>query len=253
LKRNEIGPESRIVRFFLRTRYVRIVGRRLFTTYRAKLPNNSFMVLRSDFDWDAATVATVFLKNVYETHFCVNPGDTVIDVGAHIGSFSIKAAKETGPAGTVVAVEPSSENFKLLERNIGMNGFSNVRLLNAAGGDHIGSDKLRISQRRGGNSFFNQGFKEVDVEQVEIKTLDSVVESLKLGRVDFLKIDVEGSELNVLKGANKLLTIQHPKIAMETHPFGPSQEELINYLGNFHYNTTTESSTNTGLGMLYAS
>jgi len=66
-----------------------------------------------------------FEQKVYETFFSPAPGDTVIDISAHIGLFTIRAAKMVGPKGLVVAVESYPENYKLLVANVRLSGTSN--------------------------------------------------------------------------------------------------------------------------------
>ena len=247
-----VHPSSPIVRFFEETKYVRVLGRKIFPIFEAKLPGGGVIHLRAAFDWDASTLEEVFYKDIYEKESKIKPGDLVLDVGAHIGSFTLKAAKEVGPEGRVVSFEPSSENFKLLTLNVNSNNYSNVKLFNAAVGSAPGTAKLHLGNRKGTNSLLSDaGVQQVGIEEVPIRTLDSVADELKLTKVSFVKIDVEGFELEVLKGAKSILASSHPSIAMETHDFGPSEEEITNFLGNFGYGVKTIR-YRTHLGLLYA-
>ena len=248
-----VHPSSPIVRFFAETKYVRILGRRIFPVFEARLPGGDVIHLRAAFDWDASTLEEVFYKDIYEKEYKIKPGDVVIDVGAHIGCFTLKAAKEVSPEGEVVSFEPSSENFKYLTLNVGSNNYENVELLNVAAGSEPGMAKLHLGIRRGTNSFFSDGTVErVGIEEVCIRTLDSVADELKLRKISFLKIDVEGFELEVLKGAQNILASNHPSIAMETHDFGPPEEEIADFLRTFDY-VVKIVRYRTHLGLLYAS
>ncbi len=144
------------------------------------------------------------------TWFQVKPGDIVADVGAHIGSYTLMAAKY---ALKVIAVEPEPSNFSMLRSNIRLNGFSNVVAL-----------RLSLSRNRGRMRFYlaNEGdtatssleqdwktrpgiAKSRKVLEVESETLDGLSDSLDLQLIDWLKIDVEGHEVAVLQGASKTL------------------------------------------------
>ncbi|MDA4118522.1 MAG: FkbM family methyltransferase [Thaumarchaeota archaeon] len=221
--------------------------------FQSRLSNGDRMYLRSAFDFDASTLEEVFYNNIYEKEFTVKPGDVVLDVGAHIGSFTLKAAREVGPAGRVISFEPSSENFGLLGRNVAANSYANIRLYNVAVGSQPGTARLQLHQRRGTNSLYAHSTSEsVGMEDVEVRTLDSVVRELNLARVDFMKIDVEGAELEVLKGAKEVLASFHPSIAMETHDFGPSEAELTEFLVAFGYAAKRVPYQTRLLGLLYA-
>ncbi len=248
----DVHPSSPVVRFFAETKYVRILGRRIFPIFEAKLPDGGVIHLRAAFDWDASTLQEVFYKDIYEKESRIKPGDVVLDVGAHIGCFTLKAAKEAGPEGKVISFEPSSENFKLLSLNVNSNDYTNVNIFNVAAGSEPGTAKLHIGNRRGTNSLLpDAGAQQVGIEEVPIKTLDSVADELKLSKVSFVKIDVEGFELEVLKGARNILSSSHPSIAMETHDFGPSEEEIGRFLASFSYDVK-KVRYRTHLGLLYA-
>ena len=247
-----VHASSPIVRFFSETKYVRVLGRRIFPVFEAKLPDGGIIYLRAVFDFDASTLEEVFYKDIYEREYKIKPGDVVLDVGAHIGSFTLKAAKEVGAEGRVVSFEPSSENFKLLTLNVGSNHYTNAKVFNVAVGSEPGTAKLHLGNRRGTNSLLSDASEEqIGIEKVDIRTLDSVADELKLNKVNFMKIDVEGFELEVLKGARNILSSSHPSIAMETHDFGPSEEEIGKYLSDFGY-TVKNVRYRTHLGLLYA-
>jgi FkbM family methyltransferase len=136
----------------------------------------------------------------------LGPGDAFIDAGANIGVLTISAARRVGEGGMVLAIEPSPSVFPYLERNIAMNGLANVVTARvavsdsnrdevpfyAAPADHFGMGALTPQFHRGPCP-------------VMTRTLDHLVEVQKLDHVSVLKIDVEGHEAAVLRGAEKLL------------------------------------------------
>jgi FkbM family methyltransferase len=140
----------------------------------------------------------------------VGPGEVLVDVGAHIGRYTLRAATS---ASLVVAIEPDPENFVALANNVGMNRFENVLLIHQAMSDHAGVQRLHLAggQNRGTSSL-EAGWKmngEVGSRRaVEVKcnTIDDALRSLKLDRIDWLKVDVEGHEEQVLEGARETLS-----------------------------------------------
>lgn len=142
----------------------------------------------------------------------IKPGDTVIDVGASIGVHTLLMADLAGKEGRVFAFEPTPKSFELLEKNIKINGFQNVITVRQAASDRSGSGKLYIYPSSGANRIFEPENSRSFLE-IETVRLDDVVK----GKVNFVKIDVEGAEQLVLKGMPKILS-QDIKLIMEFNP-----------------------------------
>ena len=170
-------------------------------------------------DREDGAVSRPILAGDYEAHlvpvferFC-RPGMTVVDVGANLGLYSLLASKLVGPAGRVVAIEPSSENCRLILLSVDANRAENVELLPLA------LDRGRGWSSLSGHFGSNGGLVSGDVpsltsgwsEIVPTFALDDLVE----GRVDFLKIDVEGAEGRVVAGAQRILDTSRPVVATE--------------------------------------
>lgn len=138
------------------------------------------------------------------------PGDTVVDVGAHIGLYSLLAAAS---GATVFAIEPDPANRALLESNLRMNGFMAARVFAVAASDHAGSATLCLATgpNRGTSSIAVAGTRPTDSrdpeEVVPVDTLDRILGPFHLQNVDWLKIDVEGHETAVLAGAREVLRL----------------------------------------------
>jgi FkbM family methyltransferase len=147
----------------------------------------------------------------------IRPGATVVDVGANIGYNTVYASRRVGPAGRVVAVEPASDNLRVLRENITANALENVVVHTVAAGR---ARELRTLFLRGDVSAVNSLFAEsvyatvTGVEQVRVAPLDDLVE----GDADLVKIDVEGAELDVLAGMTRLLRRHHIQLIVEWHP-----------------------------------
>lgn len=180
----------------------------------------------------------VFQNEVYEKFWSPQKGDIVLDVGAYVGMFTIKAAKMVGPNGLVVAIEPEPYWYSLLEENT--RGLGNVVLIKKAICDKEGYAKLFHSKTPGGDALI-QAWK--DYVEVETTTLDKLVERLKLPKVDFIKMDAEGVELAVLRGAKNILK-GDVKLAMSSyHTFtegGSEHPGVVNLLSGIGFKVITK-------------
>jgi len=152
----------------------------------------------------------------------LKPGMVFVDAGANDGYYTLFAARKVGVAGRVVAVEPSSRERVNLRRNIQRNNFENVRIVTEALGAATGEADLRLAQdKHSGHNTLGR-FAHDDVaaarpERVQVETLDVVVQRLALPRVDFVKIDVEGAEANVIAGSHDVLKTFRPILLMEVN------------------------------------
>ena len=152
----------------------------------------------------------------------------------------------------MIAIEPESTTFRLLVKNIKVNGCSNTVAIRTAVGNEHGTMKLNVYEKRGHNSFVARPKDKLErVEKVPLDTLDHVLEEERVEKVDFLKIDVEGAELEVLLGAQNALLTLKPKVVLETHDWGPSVVEITNLLHAFSYSAKFVP-TNLGLGLIFA-
>jgi FkbM family methyltransferase len=238
--------------FLLNTPRVRVLARKVFHTYERTLPDGNRVLLRSRDANDRSVLEEVYERNVYEKHFPIEKGFTVIDAGAHIGLFTMKAAKLVGrPDGRVLAVEPSSENFEMLKRNLSLNGLSNVTPFHCAAGDSEGTVTLNLNDRHSSHSLIETtpGRKLVGKEVVPMKTIDLLTSQLP--RVDMMKIDVEGSEMAVLRGAKRTLERFHPKLVIEVHGFAVSNAEVMAHLEAYGYRAIIEP-VKEGFWLIYA-
>lgn len=152
----------------------------------------------------------------------VSSGQVVVDAGAHIGYYTLLLAGLVGPSGRVAAFEPEPQNFRVLQRNVAINGLGNVELYRAALSERVGWVRLYLSESNSGdNRIFPSGRR--PFRMVRALTLDSWFE--RTGRpVNFLKLDVQGAELLVLKGAEGLLRAS-PRLGIlfEFWPYGLSR------------------------------
>lgn len=161
-------------------------------------------------------------------------GMNFLDIGAHIGKYTLRAAITVGDRGKVIAVEPNRDNFNVLARNIELNGLHNCIPLNIAA---YSTDKEAILFR-GPNSaqhsltenFGKGAFK------VKARALDTVLAELGIDKIDLVKMDVEGAELEVLRGLERTLKSASPRLVIET--VREDEEKIIEYLNHLTYKGT---------------
>ncbi len=141
-------------------------------------------------------------------------GDTAIDIGANIGSYTIRLA---GRFRKVVAFEPSPAHCRVLRINASINNFHNIYVEEMALSDSTGTRPLYI--RRGGgatsldSSHYGLGYDRV--VSVRTEKLDNYLD--RLGKVDFVKLDAESHELKILVGGRVLIATSRPILAVEVH------------------------------------
>ena len=142
-------------------------------------------------------------------------GDTVMDVGANTGLWALGAAVRVGPLGTVHAFEPVPTNFDRLTRNLKLNGFTNVTCQKFALSDNCGHTVFYAAtdNNSGVGSLTPSGETDRPIE-IEMTTVDDYCERHAITRVDLMKVDVEGAELLVFRGAERLLTSKEAPIIM---------------------------------------
>jgi FkbM family methyltransferase len=168
-------------------------------------------------------------------------GDVAIDVGAHIGYFTLLFAQLAGGTGQVLAFEPEAGNFDLLEQNIAANGYRNVTARRAAVGETTGRGSLLVDPFNSGGARLIDGaaLGPGSGSNVEVVALDDECPQLR-GRVRLVKVDAEGRELSVLRGARKTLETSSVSVVTEFTPraledAGTPPDELLSFLGELGF------------------
>jgi FkbM family methyltransferase len=149
-------------------------------------------------------------------------GDTVLDIGANIGYYTLLLARKVGPTGQVYAFEPDEENFALLKRNVEVNGYTNVVLEKKAVADRTGPATLFLSPENRGDHQTYASAAEGDRQQVAIETvcLDEYG-PLRDRTVDLIKMDIQGAEARAVAGMTGLLRNNpHCRLITEFWPHG---------------------------------
>ncbi len=171
----------------------------------------------------ALTFMEVFQEQVYNRVYRLMEGDTVIDVGAYVGMFSVKAFYEVRSTGRIFAVEPSSSNNVYLRRNIYWR--DSITHVPVALGASTGYGRLTATDASPCHQLTER--RDKGTEEVRIETMDDMVARLEIDKVDFIKIDAEGSELKVLQGATNTLRNNRLHLAIAAyHDLDTGEPEL---------------------------
>ena len=147
------------------------------------------------------------------------PGMTAFDVGANIGIYSVAVGRVVGREGLVVAVEPDATNLSRLRDHLTLNSIANVLVVEAVAGDHDGVVELQLADDPAFHSVagIEVGHVAVGTMSVPSVRLDRIWEDRGRPIVSIVKIDVEGLELSVLRGARAMITSSHPALLVEAN------------------------------------
>jgi len=163
----------------------------------------------------------IYQSERYETFFwerLIQPGQTILDVGANVGYYTLLAADRLGPNGVVYAFEPVNQNFHRLNDNLELNHFEHVIPVKYALGAEINrSVKIYLGQDEewGMSSITEHSARSGHTEIIPVNTLDHFVSEYGLSQLDILKMDVEGYEPLVLQGGMQALRKYKPVLLIE--------------------------------------
>jgi FkbM family methyltransferase len=244
----------------------RYLSRRIrYELERAFLPRRLGIEREVDFDGGLRVAVrprdtidrSIYLYGFYEYRtamaYCslIQPGAKVLDIGGHIGQFTLLAAHRVGSGGLVLTFEPNPENRVRLIRNVERNGLANVRVLQYAVSDIGGSAFLQIPEVEhpsGEGSLRAKGPVQKEFA-IETRRLDEVLEDLRIDHVDVMKVDVEGFEAHVFRGGDQMLRKSRPAIVFEVNDlyqreagFSSPAMDVLRELGYSFYGIGVQSS-----------
>jgi len=179
-----------------------------------------------------------FFKGTYEKEQAamftktIRRGDIVYDIGAHFGFYSLIASRAVGNQGRVYAFEPDPYNCNVLRQHVLLNKITNVTLIPAAISHRCGKSKFTYGSGTGIGHLSEQG-EEGDIE-VDTFSIDQLIREKVILPPNVIKIDVEGAEMSVLKGASHTINLHCPIIFVSIHEASRSEEidamrEFVNY------------------------
>jgi len=148
------------------------------------------------------------------------PGKTFIDAGACYGIYTLAASKIVAPKGHVIAFEPAHRAFRVLRKNMALNHLTNVLAYPLALTEKKGRTSLYLHPNVGCDSLGRDHSFTDRAEETETDSLDNVLLNLSVDQVDMLKMDVQGAEELVLRGASRIIQSRRPLIIFEIFPEG---------------------------------
>jgi FkbM family methyltransferase len=180
--------------------------------------------LPNPFSYDSLDPRTVYALMVYrETEdyreiYNFSEGETVVDIGAHVGFFSVWVSDQIGDSGTVLSIEPSPQNLKFLKQNISQNDVHNCQILEKG----VWNDELtkRFASPSYVSGYHNPSVFHSDKEgfEAELSRLDEIIRNNdRIQTVDFIKMDIEGAEIEAIEGARRTFQKYRPTLAIATY------------------------------------
>jgi FkbM family methyltransferase len=181
----------------------------------------------------------------------LSEGDTFVDVGANFGTFSLLASRLVGSNGRVIAIEPQPRLAALIRQSLELSRVTNCSIEQVACGAQSGEATLLVPDDDSGRAGFFAGFSGAKAHKsvsVPVATLDSLLAAREATGNMVIKIDVEGSEIDVLDGASEIIRARQPAILVELNPWsaraaGRSSRDVVGKLEDLGYSTfaTVES------------
>ena len=189
--------------------------------------------------------------------FLPKQGDIVVDIGAHIGLYTIMSSKRVGSNGKVVAIEPDPSNFEMLNRNIKLNQLTNVLPLNYAVYSKETKVKLYLPEEKSGHTIYNtmmvldRAKANEKFVEVNANTLDNLLQENGIEQqLNWIKIDVEGAEFEVLKGSADILSNSKDiALLIEVHNLGGRTNlyrHIVEFLNLYNFKIEFEKTYDSG-------
>lgn len=223
-----------------------------FLKFKNKLPDDDNLIVDVDSQkmmiWNPSHGSfgrSLYLDGIFESevtnYFCdsIKPSMVVLDVGADMGYYTLLFAKRVGKDGRVYSFEPIPWSRDRLIKNINLNDYENVIVSDYALYDENGTTKMI---KPGNESRLSVSMNSDDEGEFEVKliTFDDFFSKNKVEKVDVVKIDTEGSELNVLKGMENTLLKFRPIVMVEIHytkikHFGFKENDVLEFMNKFGY------------------
>ena len=200
---------------------------------------------------DLMALTHVWLIGEYKRkNFEIKTDDVVIDVGGHIGLFTLYASQFC-KTGSIFTFEPVKENFELLSENVSSNNLNHVKSFNLAVSNSSSSVTLYLNEDTAGHSMFSKSSQSITVNSISLK---QIFDDNNIDRCDFLKLDCEGSEYEIIKNLPSEYFQKIQKMIIEYHMADTRPElldELIKILKSQNYKLETKTLFS-DIGFLYA-
>jgi len=199
---------------------------------------------------------SIFVEREYSDWFPFYKKITIVDIGAHYGYFSIFSAINSGKGSRIIAIEPDNRNFNVLSENIKSCKIDNITAINCAISNTNGESKLYIGESVNNSLMPDYALNNpgAPFQNVEVKTLESVMSENKIDTIDFLKMDCEGSEYSILFSAPAFVLDKINTISMEFHDMKNADNtgnEMVIFLANHSFSIVKYEYAKTTMGLNY--
>ena len=189
------------------------------------------LVFQNDYEFNETSIVKQLIK----------PGSNVIDIGANFGWYSVLFSQLVGVSGKVFSFEPIPETYEELNSNVKLNSCKNIKTFNFALGNEERSVNFGVPEFDGSSGCVSQFIKCKKQVQISMRKLDEIIEEQNITNIDFIKADIEGGELNMLLGSEKILNKFKPDIMIEIvdmhcDRFGYAPIDIYQYLLSKGYN-----------------
>ena len=159
----------------------------------------------------------------------LKPGMNVVDIGGNLGYYALLEAQMVGDTGRVIAIEPVAANFVQLSKNVAANGYRNIILENVAIGTTNGSAPMYLSKKSNWHSLHPVPWETREIT-VGVSTLDSLLARHELPSLDLIRMDLEGYEIEVIRGMKSTIEKYRPRLLIELHPQVVGAQAMVTFL-----------------------
>lgn len=166
-------------------------------------------------------------------YYELQEGDVVFEVGAYIGYHAMRLSELVGKSGKVIAIEAIPANYEILKKNIELNNLKNVIPINVAIWKNSGVISMNLNEYQK-NSISEEIVQTKKKEELPCNTIDNIIDELNLTKVDFIRLQINGAELEALEGM-RIVIESKPKI-LAAVPY-KNKDEIVELLKNKGYNT----------------
>jgi FkbM family methyltransferase len=177
---------------------------------------------------DRSIIKEIFYHKFYSAYFPFYKKCDIIDIGAHKGFFALYAALNSSSDSRIICLEPSKSNYTQLIENKNLNGLKNVHAINKAVLSKPGMETLHILSPANNSilSEYENVIKKSSqtTESIEVTTLSQIIEEFQLEKIDFLKMDCEGSEYDILYGLDSSVFAKIKVMSLEFHDLSESKK-----------------------------
>lgn len=185
---------------------------------------------------------TFLLPTFFTRQVKIHKGDVVLDLGANIGTTALVFSELVGPGGKVYAFEPVTYN--IINKNIAENTVNNIEVVPEGVSDKKGKAKIEISDFCLDSSICKREYTKdyyKDTKDIQLTSLDDYARERNLGRIDFIKMDIEGAEELAIRGAKEIIKKFHPKWSISSYHIDfdnePQHKKLVTLLHEYGYRT----------------